>query len=341
MVDPTSYRELLRYDKPEFNHNGGTIAFGPDGLLYAALGDGGDANDVGAGHIPGTGNAQNLTTILGKMIRINPLDPRLTGTARRSRQRQRRSTASPRDNPFVATAPAPSGRSTPTGSATPTAFSFDTEDGRLDRRRRGPEQHRGGRHRHARAATTAGTSRRAHSSSTRRPATCRSTPARIPSLIDPVVEYDHIRGHGRASRARSPSSAASSTAGSRIPELRGKYIFADLTGFLFVADLETGKIAKLIDSGIFIKGFGQDEDGEIYVLGSSNSVRRGPAGMVLAIKPDAEGKVEGSRGSLVAAVEPDPAFEGPGDFRPGPAFDAESEHDRSLSPARGRNGAAG
>ena len=40
-VDPNSYREILRYDKPQFNHNGGTIAFGTDGLLYGAFGDGG------------------------------------------------------------------------------------------------------------------------------------------------------------------------------------------------------------------------------------------------------------------------------------------------------------
>ena len=73
-----SYREVLRFDRPEFNHNGGTIAFGPDGYLYAAFGDGGNANDVGPGHNPVTGNAQNLSTILGKMIRIDPINPRLT-----------------------------------------------------------------------------------------------------------------------------------------------------------------------------------------------------------------------------------------------------------------------
>ena len=69
-VDPASRREVLRLDKPQSNHNGGTMRFGPDGLLYVTLGDGGQANDAGDGHSPG-GNAQNLMCILGKMIRID------------------------------------------------------------------------------------------------------------------------------------------------------------------------------------------------------------------------------------------------------------------------------
>ena len=56
-VHPNSYREILRFDRPEFNHNGGTLAFGIDGLLYGAFGDGGNANDVGDGHNPTIGNA--------------------------------------------------------------------------------------------------------------------------------------------------------------------------------------------------------------------------------------------------------------------------------------------
>jgi glucose/arabinose dehydrogenase len=71
-VDPNSENIILSIDKPEENHNGGTIAFGPDHYLYVPLGDGGGANDVGLGHLPG-GNAQNLTTLLGKILRIDVL----------------------------------------------------------------------------------------------------------------------------------------------------------------------------------------------------------------------------------------------------------------------------
>ena len=78
VVDLASKREVISFGKNANNHNGGTIAFGPDGYLYMGLGDGGNANDVGASHIEPGGNGQNLTTPLGKMLRIDPINPALT-----------------------------------------------------------------------------------------------------------------------------------------------------------------------------------------------------------------------------------------------------------------------
>jgi glucose/arabinose dehydrogenase len=63
-LDPDSERVLLTVDKPATNHNGGNIAFGPDGFLYIGLGDGGGAGDP-------QGNAQNPERLLGKMLRID------------------------------------------------------------------------------------------------------------------------------------------------------------------------------------------------------------------------------------------------------------------------------
>ncbi len=70
--------------QPYANHNGGNIAFGPDGDLYIGFGDGGSAGDPG-------NRAQNLDTLLGKLLRIDV--NRRTGTLA--------ATASPRTNPFV------------------------------------------------------------------------------------------------------------------------------------------------------------------------------------------------------------------------------------------------
>jgi hypothetical protein len=70
-ADPASRTELLTIAHPQTNHNGGWMEFGPDGRLYVAVGDGGNGNDQGTGHIEPGGNAQNLTTLLGKILRLD------------------------------------------------------------------------------------------------------------------------------------------------------------------------------------------------------------------------------------------------------------------------------
>lgn len=66
VADPASRRELLTIVQPFVNHNGGQLAFGPDSLLYIGTGDGGSGGDP-------LGNAQNLRTLLGKLLRIDVL----------------------------------------------------------------------------------------------------------------------------------------------------------------------------------------------------------------------------------------------------------------------------
>ena len=89
-VDPNSGKRIHSLAWPHFNHNGHWIGFGPDNKLYVSLGDGGYANDWGIGHNVTEGNGQDLTTNLGKILRID-VDTRSDDKAY----------GIPSDNPFV------------------------------------------------------------------------------------------------------------------------------------------------------------------------------------------------------------------------------------------------
>lgn len=87
VADPASMRVITEIDWPQFNHNGHWIDFGPDGKLYISTGDGGYANDWGIGHNPGIGNGQDMSSLLGKILRVD-VDSGASYTV-------------PKDNPFV------------------------------------------------------------------------------------------------------------------------------------------------------------------------------------------------------------------------------------------------
>lgn len=74
-LDLGSERVVLQIDRPYFNHNGGRIAFGPDGFLYIGSGDGGHKNDINKEEKDKArgprGNAQDLNTLMGKILRID------------------------------------------------------------------------------------------------------------------------------------------------------------------------------------------------------------------------------------------------------------------------------
>ena len=113
-ADPASARELLFQRQPEPNHNGGLLLFGPDGRLYVGFGDGGGGGDQHGAR----GNAQNLGTLLGKILRIDP------------HAANGRPYTVPDDNPFVGRAGARP-ESWAYGVRNPWRFTFDPRNGAL------------------------------------------------------------------------------------------------------------------------------------------------------------------------------------------------------------------
>jgi glucose/arabinose dehydrogenase len=301
VVDPASRREIFSQGKNASNHNGGTIAFGPDGYLYLAIGDGGNARDVGAGHIEPGGNAQNLTTPLGKMLRIDPLLPALTPASADpvSANGQYRI---PTTNPFDAAGQVPEIYAY--GFRNPYRFAFDRLNGELiladvgqgtieeiDRVEIGGNYGwavKEGDFLFDRATGSVG------------PAPGNRSPGAPAGLIDPIsgplgtLEYDH--GDGIS------ITGGFVYRGTAIPELVGKYVFGDLAirnepprvdGRLFYADLQMGTIHEFLmpqfandqlPNELTVHGFGEDGNGELYAM-VTNTPPNGTGGIVYKFVP--------------------------------------------------------
>ena len=297
VADPTPVAILLEVDEPEFNHDAGSVEFGPDGYLYMTLGDGGGANDgLDSASLPhgAIGNGQNKNTLLGSLLRLD-VD---SGAPY----------AIPITNPFVGVDGAD--EIFAYGFRNPYRFSFDDApggDGTLYVTDVGQNLYE-----ELNIVTNGGnygwvTREGFHCfdpfNPTTPPAMCSTTGPDGEALLDPVAEYDHTDGiaivGGWVYR------------GATIPPLQGKYVCGDFsTGFgapdgrIFFMDTE-GDLSVVFEMqrfndpnplGRYVHGFGRDDDGELYLLSSLNLGPTGTAGTVHKLVPplpDCKGDLDG------------------------------------------------
>jgi len=297
VVDTSTRREVMRVDEPEFNHNGGKLAFrSSDGYLYISLGDGGNANDVGDGHSV-SGNGQDIHVVLGKILRIDPLDPSLT-TGSSDAASANGKYRVPASNPFVGVDGVDEIYAY--GLRNPFRYSFDITTG-VDRLVAGDVGQNS-----VEEVDVVDLGKNYGWNKKEGSFLFDSATADIsvdlspdPSLTEPVLEYGHSDG--------SAIIGGYVYRGNGIPELAGKYIFGDFSqsfvtpaGRLFYAEIGTAGIHELkvgfnhAGPGLFLKGFGADENGELYVLGAQDLGPTGTTGEVLKIVPIPEKIAVGS-----------------------------------------------
>jgi glucose/arabinose dehydrogenase len=251
-ANAASERVLLTQDQPFANHNGGQIAFGPDGYLYIGLGDGGSGGDP-------YGNGQNRQTLLGKILRI---DVDATPAPNKGY-------AIPNGNPYAPGGVAP-GAGLPEiwafGLRNPWRFSFDRANGDLyigdvgqnawEEIDRQLADSRGGEN---------------YGWNAYEASHCYSSCEGV-SAVGPIAEYGHDQGcsvtGGYVYR------------GARQPTMRGTYLFGDYcSGIVFTLPSVGLTATHLADTGLQISSFGEGEDGEIYLADlSAGGVYRVVAG---------------------------------------------------------------
>ncbi len=298
VVDPNSSRELMRIDKPQFNHNGGALVFGPDRLLYLSLGDGGGSNDFGVGHAA-AGNAQTLAAgnVLGKILRIDPL-------GHNSANGQY---GIPQDNPFVrsSTSLAEPHEIFAYGFRNPWRMSFDANTGALyagDVGQNDIEEvdivHKGMNYGWPIKEGTflfdgflAGRGGTGY--------VWDNSPGSPTGLVDPIAEYDH--GDGEVVPLHSGTHLRQAVIGGfvyrgdSVDALRNKYVFGDygsatspIEGHLLILrgpnhQLQEVAVEGRSSLGLAVLGFAQDREGELYLLASQTGTVLGTTGVVMRI----------------------------------------------------------
>jgi glucose/arabinose dehydrogenase len=289
-VDMSSARELLRIAKPQFNHNGGALAFGPDNMLYISLGDGGNANDEGSGHAAG-GNAQSLAegNVLGKILRIDPL----------GHNSANHRYGIPSSNPFVGKPGADEIYAL--GFRNPYRLSFDVRTGKLwvgDVGQNDIEEidvvTKGGNYgwpiKEGTFLFDDGACLPDHHAFV-----YQDSPGAPAGLIDPIAEYDHVDGVG-APETRVAIVGGFVYRGSQIDSLKGRYVFGDYSaeigeaaaGHMFALDskkavTELGA-ANRNPLALAVLGWVQDQRGEIYLLANGTGTLNGETGTVLRLE---------------------------------------------------------
>jgi glucose/arabinose dehydrogenase len=297
VADPSSERIILQEAHPQGNHNGGTIAFGPDGFLYISIGDGGNKNDLGPGHVEdwyapnAGGNAQdNEQNLIGNVLRID-----VNSTA------SGKSYGIPADNPFVGKPGLD--EIWAFGFRNPYRFSFDMGGNKAmylgDAGQNLYEEidvvTKGGNYGwNVKEGTHCFNAANEKTELT----TCPTQDASGNPLIDPVIEAKNFANPGGGNFV--VIVAGHVYRGSALPDLKGKYIFGNYSsagaapqGELYVSTPSTGaglwsyeKIAlkSYTDNlQLYVKGFGQDSAGEIYVLASGVGGPSGVTGKVLKL----------------------------------------------------------
>ncbi len=244
-ADASSRTVILTIPHPQYDHVAGMLAFGPDGDLYIGVGDGGSQGDN-----PGA-TGQDLTTLLGKLLRIN-----VENTD---------SYSIPVDNPFVHTANARP-EIWAYGLRNPWRFSFDRKTGDLYIADVGQATYE--EVDFQKADDPGGENYGWYLFEASHPYKSKTPP---PNMTYPIAEYEHLAG-------ACAIMGGAVYRGSTLPDLQGTYIFGDYcTGRTWTLARDSSgqwQMQPFIDTNLTISGFGQDEQGELYLVSFKGSIFR-------------------------------------------------------------------